>query len=378
TYGTYYEENHDRISTVKLVINTAFNGEAYVYDTKVKIENKLIENSTPAINILNDSGIQSTISISFPKEEMNKDGKNFSTISFNTYEISFSENSTSIKNTQTIRLQKNINNNHDANIGNSYSQPQAAKLPGGKVLVVANNLKDENAVAWVLNQDQKGQFKVLIASRGVTEKKLFQLGTLGTFFVSNQFALTQNPLKLFYSETNKQIKQNKQVDVTSFFEFNAEEVAKGVEHAKDTNQYAFGDKHGKIDRKHILFSHNAKVISFNVIPEGKIGGRFITLEENSSRKQTLSIIATESKVVSEVLTTYEPTAYITKVYVQANDRGQLTISRIDKDNNLILVTGIAPNPIKIPLDMIKTSNDFVSIINGNMDTINGIIGITTP
>ncbi|KDB19924.1 hypothetical protein wGmm_1039 [Wolbachia endosymbiont of Glossina morsitans morsitans] len=77
------------------------------------------------------------------------------------------------------KLQKNIDNNSLANVGNSYFQPRAVKVGNGDVIVIAHNLKDQTLVSWYLKSSESGKFKILTGEKGVTERKLFNFDNQG-------------------------------------------------------------------------------------------------------------------------------------------------------------------------------------------------------
>ncbi|UYC23240.1 MULTISPECIES: hypothetical protein [Wolbachia] len=160
TYGLSYQDNGNGSSRVKLLISPLYQSKTYKCDTCVNIANEFKGQSS--LTLIKDSAEVDKVGVIFPTEETNEEGKKYiKSLMFHTYKIQQSINVPSVKHLSKTKLQKNINNLNDANIGNSYFQPKAVKVGNGNVIVIAHNLKDQILVSWYLESKGDGKFIAL-------------------------------------------------------------------------------------------------------------------------------------------------------------------------------------------------------------------------
>ncbi|WP_250295456.1 hypothetical protein [Wolbachia endosymbiont of Oedothorax gibbosus] len=198
-YGLSYQDNGNGSSKVKLLISPLYQSKTYECGTNISVANEFKDQLS--LTLIEDSAEIDKVGVIFPEEGISEEGeKCVKGLSFNTYGIKQSVNTPSVEHLDKRKLQKNINNDNVANAGNSYSQPRAAKVDNGDVIVIAHNLKDQTLVSWYLKLGKSGKFKVLDGKQGFTERKLFKFGNPG------QLVLNGNTM--LYSQVSKRITKN--------------------------------------------------------------------------------------------------------------------------------------------------------------------------
>ncbi|MDX5518221.1 MAG: hypothetical protein O7177_01275, partial [Wolbachia endosymbiont of Andrena agilissima] len=186
-YGLSYQDNGNGSSKVKLLISPLYQSKTYECGTNISVANEFKDQLS--LTLIEDSAEIDKVGVIFPEEGISEEGeKCVKGLSFNTYGIKQSVNTPSVEHLDKRKLQKNIDNNSLANVGNSYFQPRAVKVGNGDVIVIAHNLKDQTLVSWYLKSSESGKFKVLTGEKGVTERKLFNFDNQG------QLALNGNTM----------------------------------------------------------------------------------------------------------------------------------------------------------------------------------------
>ncbi|MDR2045442.1 MAG: hypothetical protein LBP77_00330 [Rickettsiales bacterium] len=146
-YGFSYQDNGNGSSKVKLLISPLYQSKTYECNTDISVANELKDQLS--LTLIEDSAEIDKVGVIFSEEGIGEEGeKCVKGLSFHTYGIKQSVNTPSVEHLDKRKLQKNIDNNSLANVGNSYFQPRAAKVDNGDVIVIAHNLKDQTLVSW--------------------------------------------------------------------------------------------------------------------------------------------------------------------------------------------------------------------------------------
>lgn len=267
-----------------------------------------------------------------------------------------------VKHLSTTKLQMHINNDNSANIGNSYSDPQAITLANGDVVVIAKNLKDKTLVCWYLKSDKNGKFKALAGSDGITERKLLKLSNIG-----NQFVLNGNTL--LYSQIDKKIVGNQAVKITDFFTSNMAGVFKSLKKGKGINEYLLGNKDGQINEKS-FFSSKHEISFLQYVERGEADIIAFLEKDKSSNKQKLSLTIFKDRTLLAYDTSiYEFEDSIEQLYVKDNGQGDAIVTAISGGNIITFIQKSSEMPSKatvIPASSITSLSDFVHIVNGEL------------
>lgn len=276
-----------------------------------------------------------------------------------------------VKHLSTTKLQMHINNDNSANIGNSYSDPQAITLANGDVVVIAKNLKDKTLVCWYLKSDKNGKFKALAGSGGITERKLLKLNNAGYQFVLNGNTLLS-------SRIDKKIVGNQAVKITDFFTSNMAGVFQSLKKGKGVNVCLLGE-HCQINEEPFFSSGNE--ISFLQYVERGEGDIVAFLEKDkSSNKQKLSlIIFKDSTLLAYDTSIYEFEDSIEQLYVKDNGQGDVIVTAVSGENIITFIQKSSEMPSKatvIPASSITSLSEFVHIVNGEL--MPDIISTVTP
>jgi hypothetical protein len=256
------------------------------------------------------------------------------------------------------KLQKNIDNNSLANVGNSYFQPRAAKVDNGDVIVIAHNLKDQTLVSWYLKSSKSGKFKVLTGEKGVTERKLFNFDNPG------QLALNGNTM--LYSQVSRKIIGDQEVGKTHIFKFDMAKVVEDLKSEKK-DECLLGKKNCQINTASSITS-NPGEINFLQYVEGGDLVAFLA-EDRLPNKQTLHLTSLVKNGSKSNFTVCEFADSIEQLYVKNNGQDSFIVTAISEENIAIFNHQRFEKPSKvtiIPANSIKTLSDFVNIINGQL------------
>lgn len=350
-YGLSFQDNNDGTSEVKLITSLlSKKNKSVTHNTGIRIPNALKGQLSLSL-LKNPAGID-RVGIVFPENQR---------LSFNTYEVEHSSNASSINPLDSAKLQWHINNGNPANIGNSYSDPQAITLANGDVVVIAKNLKDETLASWYLKSDKEGKLKALAGEKGVTERKLLKLNNAG-----NQFVLNGNTL--LSSQIDKKIVGNQAVKITDFFTSNMAGVFQSLKKGKGVNVCLLGE-HCQINEKPFFSSEHE--ISFLQYVERGEGDIVAFLEKDkSSNKQKLSlIIFKDSTLLAYDTSIYEFEDSIEQLYVKDNGQGDVIVTAISREKIITFIkksSEMPPKETTIPASSITSLSEFVHIVNGEL------------
>ncbi|MDR0773568.1 MAG: hypothetical protein LBE46_04630 [Wolbachia pipientis] len=248
-YGLSYQDNGNGSSKVKLLISPLYQSKTYEYGTNISIVNEFKDQLS--LTLIEDSAEIDKVGVIFPEEGIDEKGeKCVKGLSFHTYGIKQSVNTPSVEHLDKRKLQKNIDNNSLANVGNSYFQPRAAKVDNGDVIVIAHNLKDQTLVSWYLKSDKGRKFKVLTGEKGVTERKLFNFDNLG------QLALNGNTM--LYSQVSRKIIGDQEVRKTHIFKFDMAKVVEDLKSGKK-DECLLGKKNCQINTASSITSNPGEI-----------------------------------------------------------------------------------------------------------------------
>ncbi|QMV45745.1 hypothetical protein HC358_01165 [Wolbachia pipientis] len=360
TYGLSYQGNGNGSSKVKLLISPLYQSKTYEWGTNISVANEFKDQLS--LTLIEDSDEIDKVGVIFPEEGIGEEGEKYvKGLSFNTYGIKQSINVPSVEHLDKRKLQKNINNNSPANVGNSYFQPRAAKVDNGDVIVIAHNLKDQTLVSWYLKSDKGGKFKVLTGEKGVTERKLFNFDNPG------QLALNGNTM--LYSQVSRKIIGDQEVRKTHIFKF---DMAKVVEDPKSgkKDECLLGKKNCQINTASSITS-NPDEINFLQYVKRTEGGDLVAFlaEDRLPNKQTLHLTSLVKNGSKSDFTVCEFADSIEQLYVKDNGQDSFIVTAISEENITIFNHQRFEKPSKvtiIPASSIKTLSDFVNIINGRL------------
>ncbi|MBS9530319.1 hypothetical protein INQ25_02765 [Wolbachia endosymbiont of Rhagoletis cerasi] len=357
-YGLSYQDNGNGSSKVKLLISPLYQSKTYEWGTNISVANEFKDQLS--LTLIEDLAEIDKVGIIFPEEEIGKEGERYvKGLSFNTYGIKQSVNIPSVEHLGKTKLQKNINNDSLANVGNSYFQPRAVKVGNGDVIVIAHNLKDQTLVSWYLKSDKSGKFRVLDGKSGVTERKLLKFDNPG------QLVLNEN--MMLYTQMSKRItKENQEVKKTHIFKFDMAKVIQDLRDRKRADEYLLGNRNGQINKAPSLSSEHE--ISFLQYIEGGNLVAFLA-EGRLSDKQTLHLTNLVKNGSKSNFTVYEFADSIEQLYVKDSGQNSFIVTAVSEENIAIFNHQRFEKPSKvtiIPASSIKTLSDFVNIINGRL------------
>ncbi|WP_353271491.1 hypothetical protein [Wolbachia endosymbiont (group A) of Rhorus exstirpatorius] len=359
-YGLSYQDNGNGSSKVKLLISPSYQSKTYECGTNISVANEFKDQLS--LTLIEDSAEIDKVGVIFPEEGISEEGeKCVKGLSFNTYGIKQSVNTPSIEHLDKRKLQKNIDNNSLANVGNSYFQPRAVKVGNGDVIVIAHNLKDQTLVSWYLKSSESGKFKVLTGEKGVTERKLFNF--------DNQGQLALNGNTMLYSQVSKRItKENQEVRKTRIFKFDMAKVIQGLKDG--VNGFLLGNRKGQIDNKALSLSREHE-ISFLQYVEQTEGNDLVAFLENdqSANEQRLHIATLLKNGSVSDFPIYQFTDPIEQLYIKGNGQGGFIVTAVSGENIVTFNqngSGKSSEATIIPANSIKTLSDFVNIINGRL------------
>ncbi len=356
-YGLSYQDNGNGSSKVKLLISPLYQSKTYECGTNISVANEFKDQLS--LTLIEDSAEIDKVGVIFPEEGISEEGeKCVKGLSFNTYGIKQSVNTPSVEHLDKRKLQKNIDNNSLANVGNSYFQPRAVKVGNGDVIVIAHNLKDQTLVSWYLKSSESGKFKVLTGEKGVTERKLFNF--------DNQGQLALNGNTMLYSQVSKRItKENQEVRKTRIFKFDMAKVIQGLKDG--VNGFLLGNRKGQIDNKALSLSREHE-ISFLQYVEQTEGNDLVAFLENdqSANEQRLHIATLLKNGSVSDFPIYQFTDPIEQLYIKGNGQGGFIVTAVSGENIVTFNqngSGKSSEATIIPANSIKTLSDFVNIIN---------------
>ncbi|WP_265040867.1 hypothetical protein [Wolbachia endosymbiont (group A) of Ectemnius continuus] len=359
-YGLSYQDNGNGSSKVKLLISPLYQSKTYECGTNISVANEFKDQLS--LTLIEDSAEIDKVGVIFPEEGISEEGeKCVKGLSFNTYGIKQSVNTPSVEHLDKRKLQKNIDNNSLANVGNSYFQPRAVKVGNGDVIVIAHNLKDQTLVSWYLKSSESGKFKVLTGEKGVTERKLFNF--------DNQGQLALNGNTMLYSQVSKRItKENQEVRKTRIFKFDMAKVIQGLKDG--VNGFLLGNRKGQIDNKALSLSREHE-ISFLQYVEQTEGNDLVAFLENdqSANEQRLHIATLLKNGSVSDFPIYQFTDPIEQLYIKGNGQGGFIVTAVSGENIVTFNqngSGKSSEATIIPANSIKTLSDFVNIINGRL------------
>ncbi|WP_264339464.1 hypothetical protein [Wolbachia endosymbiont (group A) of Cydia splendana] len=359
-YGLSYQDNGNGSSKVKLLISPLYQSKTYECGTNISVANEFKDQLS--LTLIEDSAEIDKVGVIFPEEGISEEGeKCVKGLSFNTYGIKQSVNTPSVEHLDKRKLQKNIDNNSLANVGNSYFQPRAVKVGNGDVIVIAHNLKDQTLVSWYLKSSESGKFKVLTGEKGVTERKLFNF--------DNQGQLALNGNTMLYSQVSKSItKENQEVRKTRIFKFDMAKVIQGLKDG--VNGFLLGNRKGQIDNKALSLSREHE-ISFLQYVEQTEGNDLVAFLENdqSANEQRLHIATLLKNGSVSDFPIYQFTDPIEQLYIKGNGQGGFIVTAVSGENIVTFNqngSGKSSEATIIPANSIKTLSDFVNIINGRL------------
>ncbi|WP_187470080.1 hypothetical protein [Wolbachia endosymbiont of Drosophila sechellia] len=359
-YGLSYQDNGNGSSKVKLLISPLYQSKTYECGTNISVANEFKDQLS--LTLIEDSAEIDKVGVIFPEEGISEEGeKCVKGLSFNTYGIKQSVNTPSVEHLDKRKLQKNIDNNSLANVGNSYFQPRAVKVGNGDVIVIAHNLKDQTLVSWYLKSSESGKFKVLTGEKGVTERKLFNF--------DNQGQLALNGNTMLYSQVSKRItKENQEVRKTRILKFDMAKVIQGLKDG--VNGFLLGNRKGQIDNKALSLSREHE-ISFLQYVEQTEGNDLVAFLENdqSANEQRLHIATLLKNGSVSDFPIYQFTDPIEQLYIKGNGQGGFIVTAVSGENIVTFNqngSGKSSEATIIPANSIKTLSDFVNIINGRL------------
>ncbi|BFD47011.1 MAG: hypothetical protein DMENIID0003_00850 [Wolbachia endosymbiont of Sergentomyia squamirostris] len=359
-YGLSYQDNGNGSSKVKLLISPLYQSKTYECGANISVANEFKDQLS--LTLIEDSAEIDKVGVIFPEEGISEEGeKCVKGLSFNTYGIKQSVNTPSVEHLDKRKLQKNIDNNSLANVGNSYFQPRAVKVGNGDVIVIAHNLKDQTLVSWYLKSSESGKFKVLTGEKGVTERKLFNF--------DNQGQLALNGNTMLYSQVSKRItKENQEVRKTRIFKFDMAKVIQGLKDG--VNGFLLGNRKGQIDNKALSLSREHE-ISFLQYVEQTEGNDLVAFLENdqSANEQRLHIATLLKNGSVSDFPIYQFTDPIEQLYIKGNGQGGFIVTAVSGENIVTFNqngSGKSSEATIIPANSIKTLSDFVNIINGRL------------
>ncbi|NEV49139.1 hypothetical protein EUZ93_01255 [Wolbachia pipientis] len=359
-YGLGYQDNGNGSSKVKLLISPLYQSKTYECGTNISVANEFKDQLS--LTLIEDSAEIDKVGVIFPEEGIGEEGeKCVKGLSFHTYEIKQSINVPSVEHLDKRKLQKNIDNNSFANVGNSYFQPRAVKVGNGDVIVIAHNLKDQTLVSWYLKSDKGGKFKVLTGEKGVTERKLFNFDNPG------QLALNENTM--LYSQVKKNIVGDQEVR-TNIFKFDMAKVVEDLKNRKGIDECLLGKKKCQINTASSITS-NPGEINFLQYVKRTEGGDLVAFltEDRLPNKQTLHLTSLVKNGSKSNFTVCEFADSIKQLYVKDNGQDSFIVTAISEENITIFNHQRFEKPSKvtiIPASSIKTLSDFVNIINGRL------------
>ncbi|MDE5057127.1 hypothetical protein OZD68_06130 [Wolbachia endosymbiont of Drosophila bicornuta] len=359
-YGLSYQDNGNGSSKVKLLISPLYQSKTYECGTNISVANEFKDQLS--LTLIEDSAEIDKVGVIFPEEGISEEGeKCVKGLSFNTYGIKQSVNTPSVEHLDKRKLQKNIDNNSLANVGNSYFQPRAVKVGNGDVIVIAHNLKDQTLVSWYLKSSESGKFKVLTVEKGVTERKLFNF--------DNQGQLALNGNTMLYSQVSKRItKENQEVRRTRIFKFDMAKVIQGLKDG--VNGFLLGNRKGQIDNKALSLSREHEISFLQYVEQTEGNDLVAFLENDQSANEQMLHIATLLKngSVSD-FPIYQFTDPIEQLYIKGNGQGGFIVTAVSGENIVTFNqngSGKSSEATIIPANSIKTLSDFVNIINGRL------------
>jgi hypothetical protein len=356
-YGFSYQDNGNGSSKVKLLISPLYQSKTYECNTDISVANELKDQLS--LTLIEDSAEIDKVGVIFPEEGIGEEGeKCVKGLSFHTYGIKQSVNTPSVEHLDKRKLQKNIDNNSLANVGNSYFQPRAAKVDNGDVIVIAHNLKDQTLVSWYLKSSESGKFKVLTGEKGVTERKLFNFDNPG------QLALNGNTM--LYSQVSRKIIGDQEVRKTHIFKFDMAKVVEDLKSEKK-DECLLGKKNCQINTASSITS-NPGEINFLQYVEGSDLVAFLA-EDRLPNKQTLHLTSLVKNGSKSNFTVCEFADSIEQLYVKNNGQDSFIVTAMSEENIAIFNHQRFEKPSKvtiIPANSIKTLSDFVNIINGQL------------
>lgn len=357
-YGLSYQDNGNGSSRVKLLISPLYQSKTYECDTCVNIANEFKGQSS--LTLIKDSAEVDKVGVIFPTEETNEEGKKYiKSLMFHTYKIQQSINVPSVKHLSKTKLQKNINNLNDANIGNSYFQPKAVKVGNGNVIVIAHNLKDQILVSWYLESKGDGKFIALPGANGIIERKLFKFDNPG------QLALDENTM--LYAQMSKEI-IGKPEARTNIFKFDMAKVVKDLKSGKKDE--CLLKKNCQIDRASFIISSPEKINFLQYVKrtEGDDQIAFLAKEQSSNTQELhlASLVKSRSKLNFPICECGDP---IEQLYVKDNGQGGFIVTAVSGESIITFnreSSGKSSEATIIPTSSIKALSDFVNIINGQL------------
>lgn len=357
-YGLSYQDNGNGSSRVKLLISPLYQSKTYECDTCVNIANEFKGQSS--LTLIKDSAEVDKVGVIFPTEETNEEGKKYiKSLMFHTYKIQQSINVPSVKHLSKTKLQKNINNLNDANIGNSYFQPKAVKVGNGNVIVIAHNLKDQILVSWYLESKGDGKFIALPGANGIIERKLFKFDNPG------QLALDENTM--LYAQMSKEI-IGKPEARTNIFKFDMAKVVKDLKSGKKDE--CLLKKNCQIDRASFIISSPEKINFLQYVKrtEGDDQIAFLAKEQSSNTQELhlASLVKSRSKLNFPICECGDP---IEQLYVKDNGQGGFIVTAVSGESIITFnreSSGKSSEATIIPTSSIKAFSDFVNIINGQL------------
>uniref|UniRef100_A0A3B0JCC3 Uncharacterized protein n=1 Tax=Wolbachia endosymbiont of Aleurodicus dispersus TaxID=1288877 RepID=A0A3B0JCC3_9RICK len=358
TYGLSYQDNGNGSSRVKLLISPLYQSKTYECDTYVNIANEFKGQSS--LTLIKDSAEVDKVGVIFPTEETNEEGKKYiKSLMFHTYKIQQSINVPSVKHLSKTKLQKNINNLNDANIGNSYFQPKAVKVGNGNVIVIAHNLKDQILVSWYLESKGDRKFIALPGANGIIERKLFKFDNPG------QLALDENTM--LYAQMSKEI-IGKPEARTNIFKFDMAKVVKDLKSGKKDE--CLLKKNCQIDRASFIISSPEKINFLQYVKriEGDDQIAFLAKEQSSNTQELhlASLVKSRSKLNFPICEYGDP---IEQLYVKDNGQGGFIVTAVSGESIITFnreSSGKSSEATIIPTSSIKALSDFVNIINGQL------------
>ncbi|WP_353275995.1 hypothetical protein [Wolbachia endosymbiont (group A) of Pipizella viduata] len=356
-YGLSYQDNGNGSSKVKLLISPLYQSKTYEWGTNVSVVNEFKDQLS--LTLIEDSPETDKVGIVFPEEGIGEEGEKYvKGLSFNTYGIKQSVNTPSVEHLGKTKLQKNIDNNSLANVGNSYFQPKGVKVGNGDV--IAHNLKDQILVSWYLESNGSGKFKALNGKSGVTERKLFNFDNPG------QLALNGNTM--LYAQVSRKIIGDQEVRKTRIFKFDMAKVVEDLKSRKE-DECLLGKKNCQINTASSFSSeYEISFLQYVKRTEGNDLVAFLA-EDRLSDKQTLHLTSLVKNGSKSNFTICEFADSIEQLYVKDNGQDSFIVTAISEENIAIFNHQRFEKLSKvtiIPASSIKTLSDFVDIINGRL------------
>ncbi|WP_434732425.1 hypothetical protein [Wolbachia endosymbiont of Zygogramma bicolorata] len=321
-YGLSYQDNGNGSSKVKLLISPLYQSKTYEWGTNVSVVNEFKDQLS--LTLIEDSPETDKVGIVFPEEGIGEEGEKYvKGLSFNTYGIKQSVNTPSVEHLGKTKLQKNIDNNSLANVGNSYFQPKAVKVGNGDVIVIAHNLKDQILVSWYLESNGSEKFKALNGKSGVTERKLFNFDNPG------QLALNGNTM--LYAQVSRKIIGDQEVRKTRIFKFDMAKVVEDLKSRKE-DECLLGKKNCQINTASSFSSeYEISFLQYVKRTEGNDLVAFLA-EERLSDKQTLHLTSLVKNGSKSNFTICEFADSIEQLYVKDNGQDSFIVTAISEEN----------------------------------------------